>query len=87
MKKRHIVFKEDNISDDEKREVKQLFDLINEDGDKSISADEFYDCLRYCGLDVDRQCVQAFVEEADQDNSGEIDLDEFTTMLCSPVMR
>ncbi|EGB04781.1 hypothetical protein AURANDRAFT_18107, partial [Aureococcus anophagefferens] len=50
-------------------------------GDDTVDADELESALRFCGMNPSRRDIDRVMLEIDQDGSGELDRDEFITLL------
>ena len=64
-------------------EIKELFDQFDTDGSGTISVQELRSALSGIGLN-DNQTINQIWSEVDRDKNGQIDLDEFITMLVGP---
>lgn len=65
-------------------ELREAFSLFDVDGSGVINQEELLEVLKSCSpVDVDEKAVQAIIDMADTDGSGEIDLDEFVHVCCS----
>jgi Ca2+-binding EF-hand superfamily protein len=58
--------------------TKDYFNLLDQDGDKKISREEFHNVLSRLGLS-DAQRVENYFKALDADNSGYISFDELLT--------
>ena len=87
MRARGMPVKYDNISAEERTQVEELFELIDEDGGGDIGVDEVGAALRFCGLAPTVAQLDELFGEIDSDGSGRVDVDEFTTMLLDPKMH
>lgn len=57
--------------------LKRVFDIVDKDGNKVITLDEFEDfCIEY-RLEISQEQIEKLFERFDRDNSGYIDFDEF----------
>ena len=71
-KKRKLI-----LSEEEKAEIKEAFDLFDEDGSGDIELKELKVAMRALGFNPTGAEVKAMMEEVDADGSGAIDFDEF----------
>lgn len=69
-------FTKDQIAD-----FKTQFDSFDEDGGGSISTGELKNVLEKCGVQVSDSQVKDMVTEFDADGDGELDFQEFITMM------
>eukprot|EP00936_MAST-01D_sp_MAST-1D-sp1_P001369 g1369.t1 len=75
----------EQLTDEQINEFKEAFDVFDEDGGGTISADELGHVLRMLGQDPSEGDLQAIVAEVDTDGSGEIDFDEFLVMMANQM--
>ena len=59
----------------------QAFAVFDRDGDGTISSSELGDVMRSLGLDPSEEDVSDILVRFDADGNGEIDKDEFVTMM------
>jgi Ca2+-binding EF-hand superfamily protein len=71
----------DAISEAERQEYKEMFDVFDEDGGGSIELSELKSIIESTETEVKESEVQAMMNEVDEDGNGEIDLEEFTHMM------
>jgi calmodulin len=62
-------------------EFKAQFDAFDEDGGGSIATSELKNVLEKCGMPVTDAQVKDMVAEFDTDGSGDLDFEEFVTMM------
>mmetsp|Transcript_29921 Transcript_29921/g.88966 ORF Transcript_29921/g.88966 Transcript_29921/m.88966 type:complete len:519 (-) Transcript_29921:688-2244(-) len=71
------------LTDDEKADLKETFDMFDKDGGGTISLDELREVMKKMGQTLtERELLEVF-NEVDADKNGEIDFDEFTIMMQS----
>uniref|UniRef100_A0A915K2N1 EF-hand domain-containing protein n=1 Tax=Romanomermis culicivorax TaxID=13658 RepID=A0A915K2N1_ROMCU len=66
---------------EELEEYKQVFALFDTDGSGAIGTDELGEAMRSMGMNPTPQELQTLIKEIDVDGNGEIDFDEFCTVL------
>mmetsp|Transcript_2200 Transcript_2200/g.7258 ORF Transcript_2200/g.7258 Transcript_2200/m.7258 type:complete len:229 (-) Transcript_2200:42-728(-) len=71
----------DDLTEDQIAEFYDAFNLFDEDGSGSISADELSYVIHQLGQTATEAEVQAMIAEIDEDGSGAIEFPEFLTML------
>lgn len=67
----------DKLSDEKEREIRDIFNYFDKNGDKTITIDELADVLRVLGGNPTTEEVQSFLEQYDTNNSGKIEFNEF----------
>lgn len=72
-----------NASDIKERhgDVREVFKLFDKDNDGKITRDEVKSLLRALGRSTTPDEIQALINTVDKDNSGTIELQEFTNYL------
>ena len=70
-----------NLSDEQKEEFKEAFSLFDKDGDGTITIDELDVVMRSLGRNTTREDLQKMIDEVDEDGSGEIEFDEFLSLM------
>jgi calmodulin len=60
---------------------KQAFDMFDKEGNGTISVDELYQAFKNLGNDFTFEQVEEMVREIDADGSGEIDFEEFLSLI------
>ena len=70
------------VTESQKLEIKEAFDLFDQDGNESIDAYELKVALRALGLEPNEDEVKKLIQLVDEDNSGTIDFNEFLNILA-----
>ena len=70
----------ENSSDTQELDEK-IFEIIDKDGDGTITVDELRAAILSMGEVMSYRDVVQLVREADKDGDGQIDLEEFVTMM------
>merc|ERR1719388_344534 len=73
------------LSEDEVEEIKEAFDLFDNDGSGAISVNELTSAMKSLGFDVKHAVVFQMIAELDADGSGEIEFDEFLDMMTARI--
>merc|ERR1712224_336738 len=73
------------LSEDEVEEIKEAFDLFDNDGSGAISVNELTSAMQPLGFDVKHAVVYNMVADLDADGSGEIEFGEFLDVLCATI--
>lgn len=69
------------LSEEQKAECKQVFDLFDDDKDGVIPLKDFGDVIRSLGCALSESEVNQIVEETDKDGNGTIDYNEFQSQF------
>ncbi len=64
-----------------------IFDLIDADGSGKINADELKDALELMGIRLSRSNILAMMAAVDENGDGEIDSQEFHSLIRMAIMR
>jgi hypothetical protein len=67
-------------------QVKEAFEIFDDDSSGSISVAELEIALKSLGFNPQRHEVAAMLRDADLDNSGELDLDEFVALVAAQAL-
>merc|ERR1719373_1334303 len=70
---------------DEVEEIKEAFDLFDNDGSGAISVNELTAAMKSLGFDVKHAVVYNMVADLDSDGSGEIEFDEFLEVMTAKI--
>jgi len=79
--------KKKKFTDQEIAGLKETFLLFDKDGDGTIDTNELENVLRKLGKNPTSTQIMAMIAEADADNSGDIDFDEFVNMMQNQVSK
>eukprot|EP01001_Neometanema_parovale_P011092 NODE_7330_length_774_cov_98.980031_g7089_i0.p2 GENE.NODE_7330_length_774_cov_98.980031_g7089_i0~~NODE_7330_length_774_cov_98.980031_g7089_i0.p2 ORF type:complete len:203 (-),score=86.93 NODE_7330_length_774_cov_98.980031_g7089_i0:166-711(-) len=69
------------LTDQQKREIKQAFDLFDTEGTGKIEAKEVKVALRALGFEPKKEEMNKIIAEVDKDGSGTIDFNDFLDLL------
>ena len=72
---------DDFISEEEKNEIKEAFNIIDKDCDGFIKTDELATLLRTLGHNPTKEELDELIKQYDIDNSGTIDFNEFIVLM------
>ena len=75
------------LSEDEILEIKEAFDIFDDDKSGSIDISELKAAMANLGLDSKNAQVSQMVNDLDADGSGSIDFEEFLNMLTAKVTK
>jgi calmodulin len=77
--------KHPHLTQQELTEFREIFNLVDLDKGGTISKDELGQLMKTLGLKPTQEELNAMVAEIDADGSGEIDFDEFVTVMSRKV--
>ncbi|CEL95449.1 unnamed protein product [Vitrella brassicaformis CCMP3155] len=69
------------LTDEQKQEIKEAFDLFDTDGSGTIDAKELKVAMRALGFEPKKEEVRKMIADIDKDGSGTIDFNEFLDMM------
>ncbi|XP_063714045.1 neo-calmodulin-like [Symsagittifera roscoffensis] len=75
----------EGLSEEEVSEYQTAFSLFDEDGDGTITTKELGTIMRQLGMNPSEAELQEMVDEVDEDGNGEIDFDEFLSMMMKKM--
>merc|ERR1711998_160623 len=78
---RNIMPKEKKMTDDQKREVKEAFDLFDTDGSGAIDAKELKIAMQALGFEPTTEEVAKMVKDIDCDGNSTVEFEEFVEMM------
>merc|ERR1712166_378659 len=78
--------KQKELTEEQKQEIKEAFDLFDTDGSGSIDAKELKVAMRALGFEPKKEEIQKMIADVDDDGSGTIEFQEFLT-LCGGATR
>ncbi|KAL6049774.1 Calmodulin [Balamuthia mandrillaris] len=73
------------LSPETVREIEQVFQLFDKDGNGRVSAAEMVDLMQTLGIDITRETAQEIINEVDVDGDGELDMDEFIEFMRDEI--
>eukprot|EP01067_Filipodium_phascolosomae_P009464 Filipodium_phascolosomae@DN8475_c0_g1_i1.p1 len=73
--------KRPELSEEQKQEIKEAFDLFDTDGSGSIDAKELKVAMRALGFEPKKEEVRKMIQDIDKDGSGTINFNEFLEMM------
>mmetsp|Transcript_16766 Transcript_16766/g.43479 ORF Transcript_16766/g.43479 Transcript_16766/m.43479 type:complete len:693 (+) Transcript_16766:72-2150(+) len=69
------------ITELQRRQLHECFELIDTDGSGSLNAKELYDVFEVMGIGVSMDQIEDYVKEMDTDGSGELEFNEFLQIM------
>ena len=76
-----------NVSLQEVEEIKMVFDYIDTNRDGIITPRELKDVLLKCGLDGRTSTIHEMIERVDDNNSKQIEFDEFYRLMTASLFN
>ena len=77
--------KHPHLTEEELAEFREIFNLVDLDKGGTISKDELKQLMNTLGLKPTQEELNQMVDEIDADGNGEIDFDEFVTVMSRKV--
>ena len=75
----------DQLTEEEIAEFREIFSLVDKDGGGTISKDELGELMDTLGIDASPEDIDYMIAEIDQDGTGEINFEEFVTVMSRKV--
>jgi len=69
------------VNEKERKELQEIFDLVDRDHGGTISPDELFQLMKTIGVPATKESVNQMVQEIDADGNGVIDYSEFLTVM------
>lgn len=73
------------LTNDQRQEIREAFDLFDTDGSGSIDAKELQVAMRALGFESGDQEIRKMIDDIDKDGSGAIDFEEFLQMMTEKI--
>eukprot|EP00002_Diphylleia_rotans_P026220 TRINITY_DN5217_c0_g2_i1.p1 TRINITY_DN5217_c0_g2~~TRINITY_DN5217_c0_g2_i1.p1 ORF type:complete len:171 (-),score=57.24 TRINITY_DN5217_c0_g2_i1:461-973(-) len=77
--------KRSELSEEQKREIKEVFDLFDTDKDGQIDYHELKVALRAMGFEVKKAEVKRMIEDIDVDQTGKVGLGDFLNIMTTKI--
>lgn len=74
-----------DLTEEQKQEIKEAFDLFDTDGSGSIDAKELKVAMRALGFEPKKEEIRKMIADIDRDGSGTIDFAEFLSMMTAKM--
>ena len=74
------------LTEEQKQEIKEAFDLFDTDGSGAIDAKELKVAMRALGFEPKKEEVKKMMAEADREGKGTIDYKDFLEMMQSKMV-
>ena len=73
------------LTDDQKQEIREAFDLFDTDGSGTIDAKELKVAMRALGFEPSKEEIRKLISQIDVDGSGTVDFNEFLVMMTTKM--
>ncbi|KAL3773843.1 hypothetical protein ACHAWO_002208 [Cyclotella atomus] len=73
------------LTDDQKQEIREAFDLFDTDGSGTIDAKELKVAMRALGFDPSKEEIRKLISQVDTDKSGTVNFPEFLNMMTTKM--
>jgi len=73
------------LTEEQKQEIKEAFDLFDTDGSGTIDAKELKVAMRALGFEPRKEEIKKMIADVDRDGSGTIDFNEFLQMMTAKM--
>ena len=73
------------LTDEQKQEIREAFDLFDTDGSGTIDAKELRVAMRALGFEPKKEEIKKMISDIDKDDSGTIDFNEFLEMMTAKM--
>lgn len=74
-----------NLSVEEEKEFREIFNLVDRDGGGSISKQELQQLMDTLAINASQQEIDLMINEIDANNDGEIQFEEFVAVMSRKV--
>jgi len=75
------------LTEEQKQEIREAFDLFDTDGSGTIDAKELKVAMRALGFEPKKDEVKKMVNDLDRDGDGTVDFQEFLQMMSGKMVR
>ncbi len=75
----------EELTEQQKEEFKDVFSLFDKDGDGTVSTKELGTVMRTLGQNPTEAELEEMIKEVDVDGNGEIDFEEFCTLMVKKM--
>ena len=73
------------LTEEQKEEIDNAFELFDKDNSGSIEVNELKDALKALGIYLKKEEVKAKMQKVDKDGSGSIERDEFLCLMAEQI--
>ena len=79
--------KQNELTEQQKQEIKEAFDLFDTDGSGSIDSKELKVAMRALGFEPKTEKIQKNISDVDDDGSGTIEYEKFLKMMTQKILN
>ncbi|CAJ1376623.1 unnamed protein product [Effrenium voratum] len=79
--------KQKELTEEQKQEIKEAFDLFDTDGSGEIDSKELKVAMRALGFEPKKEEIQKMISDVDDDGSGTIGYEEFLKMMTHKILN
>ena len=79
--------KKREISEEQKQEIKEAFDLFDTDGSGSIDAKELKVAMRALGFEPKKEEIKKMITEADKEGTGKVSFQDFMDLMVEKMAQ
>jgi len=73
------------LSEEDVEEIREAFNLFDTDGSGTIDPKELKAAMQSLGFEAKNQTIYRMIEDIDKDSTGEIDFDEFLSIMTARI--
>lgn len=73
------------LTEEQKQEIREAFDLFDTDGSGTIDAKELKVAMRALGFEPNKDEIKKMIADIDKDGNGTIDFEEFLAMMTAKM--
>merc|ERR1711998_347522 len=74
-----------SLSDEQKQELREAFDLFDTDGSGAVDATELHTAMKALGFEPKEEEIAKMVKEMDKDGDATVDFEEFCVMMAEKM--
>merc|ERR1711934_102602 len=74
-----------NLTDEQKAELREAFDLFDTDGSGAVDAAELHTAMKALGFEPKKEEIAKMVKEMDKDGDATVDFEEFCKMMAEKM--
>merc|ERR1712014_473894 len=79
--------KQKELTEEQKQEIKEAFDLFDTDGSGEIDSKELKVAMRALGFEPKKEEIAKMISDVDDDGSGTIGYEEFLKMMTHKILK
>merc|ERR1719473_2053544 len=79
--------KQKELTEEQKTEIKEAFELFDTDGSGSIASNELKVAMKALGFEPKKGEIEKMIHSVDDDGDGEMDYDDFERMMEQKILN